>query len=195
MLIYLIRHGETVCNAEKRYQGALDTPLSEHGRAALRQAKCSPEQVYVSPLQRAAETAEILFPTAEKRTVPDLREMHFGRFEGRSYLEMEYDRDYRIWVDGGCAGSCPGGESRGEFAHRTCAAFRQLVDDALQTGEKLLVIVDLGGTQLAVLERWASQKRDYRQWNARPGAGYVLDAARWPETLELVGEVSYTKEI
>ena len=194
MLIYLIRHGETQCNAEKRYQGALDTPLSDHGRAALQQADFSPRRVYVSPLRRASETAEILFPTAEQVSVHGLREMHFGSFEGRSYLEMEHDRDYRNWVDGGCTGRCPGGESRSAFFERTCATFRDLVEEALGTGESLLVMIAHGGTQMAVMERWAFPRGDYWQWNAKPGAGYVLDTAHWPKKLDLVREVTFTRE-
>ena len=38
MLIYLLRHGLTAYNAEKRYQGQRDIPLSPAGRAQLRQA-------------------------------------------------------------------------------------------------------------------------------------------------------------
>ena len=37
MLIYLLRHGLTAYNAEKRYQGQRDIPLSPEGRAQLRQ--------------------------------------------------------------------------------------------------------------------------------------------------------------
>ena len=38
MLIYLLRHGLTAYNAEKRYQGQRDIPLSHAGRAQLREA-------------------------------------------------------------------------------------------------------------------------------------------------------------
>ena len=38
MLIYLLRHGLTAYNAEKRYQGQRDIPLSPEGRAQLRRA-------------------------------------------------------------------------------------------------------------------------------------------------------------
>ena len=48
MLIYLLRHGLTAYNAEKRYQGQRDIPLCPAGRAQLRQADLRPETVYIT---------------------------------------------------------------------------------------------------------------------------------------------------
>ncbi len=61
MLIYLLRHGLTAYNAEKRYQGQRDIPLSPRPRQ-LRQADLRPETVYITPLCRTRQTAEVLFP-------------------------------------------------------------------------------------------------------------------------------------
>ena len=196
VLIYLLRHGETAYNAEKRYQGVRDIPLSDAGRAKLRRADFSPRTVYVSPLCRARESASILFPTAAQTVVTGLREMCFGAFEGRNYEEMEHNPAYRAWVDGGCMGRCPGGESRVEFSERVCAAFERLADAAVRAGENTLVIAAHGGTQMAVLERYAVPRRDYYAWCAPNGGGYILCADRWQseKTLELVREVRYEKD-
>lgn len=83
MKVYLLRHGQTEYNVDKRYQGTRDIPLSEKGRAALRRADIEPDTVYVSPLCRAVDTARVLFPAARLVPVHDLREMCFGIFEGR----------------------------------------------------------------------------------------------------------------
>ena len=181
MLIYLIRHGETVWNAEKRYQGLTDIPLSDRGRALLRRADFSTERVYVSPLIRARETAAILFPEAEQVTVPDLREMDFGAFEGRTADEMADDPVYRAWVAGGCADRCPGGESLAEFSGRVWTAFSIL----LELEKERLVIVAHGGVQMAILDRCAEPHRDYFHWHAPCGGGFVLDGPK------LIGEVRY----
>ena len=196
VLIYLLRHGETAYNAEKRYQGVRDIPLSDAGRAKLRRADFSPRTVYVSPLCRARESASILFPTAAQTVVPGLREMCFGAFEGRNYEEMEHDPAYRAWVDGGCMGRGPGGESGAEFSERLCAALERLADAAVRAGENTLVIAAHGGTQMAVLERYAVPRRDYYAWCAPNGGGYILCADRWQseKTLELVREVRYEKD-
>ena len=181
MTVYLLRHGETEWNAQRRYLGRTDLPLSSKGREELVHADFSPKTVYVSPLCRTAETAEILFPEAERQIVVDFREMDFGAFEGRSAAEMAEDPEYRQWVDGGCVGPVPGGESRAVFAGRTCAAFAALLDGAVTAGEDRLVIVAHGGTQMAVMERFARPRQDYYTWLGPNGGGYVLDASRWEQ--------------
>ena len=57
MLIYLLRHGLTEYNAQKRYQGQRDIPLSPEGLAQLRRADIDPKVVYISTLQRTRQTA------------------------------------------------------------------------------------------------------------------------------------------
>lgn len=196
MKIELIRHGETALQREGRYQGWLDVPLSEEGRNALRPAARRVDTVYITPLRRTRETAELLFPTAALVPVEGLREMDFGAFEGRNYQEMADDPDYRAWVDGFCRGRCPGGECQAEFCDRVCAAFAGLVDDALARGDRELVIVAHGGTQMAVMERFAQPGRPYFDWHLGSAQGYVLDAEPWPAArrLRLIGQTDYTKD-
>lgn len=193
MLIYLIRHGETEYNAEKRYQGTRDIPLSDAGRAGLHKADFTPDALYVSPLTRARQTAEILFPGVAQIPVQDLREMCFGSFEGRNYIEMEHDPEYLAWVASNSETACPDGERKAEFCERTCKAFARVVDEALTKGVERLAIVAHGGTQMASLEQFARPARGYYDWCAGNGGGFVLDADRWntDRVLDLVGTVDY----
>ena len=183
MLIYLLRHGLTEYNAQKRYQGQRDIPLSAEGLSQLRRADIDPTVVYITPLQRTAQTARVLFPEAELVVVKDLQEMCFGSFEGKNYVEMEHDADYQAWV-------------QDDFSNRICNAFSALVDKALADGEELLVILAHGGTQMAAMERYALPRRDYYAWCGPNAGGYVLDAADWAEKrqLRLVKTVQYTKD-
>ena len=196
MLIYLLRHGLTAYNAEKRYQGQRDIPLSPAGRAQLRQADLRPETVYITPLCRTRQTAEVLFPGAKLVEVKDLQEMCFGSFEGRNFIEMEHDPDYRAWVNANCESPCPDGETKAVFSERVCRAFAALVDKALAEGEEILVILAHGGTQMAAMERYALPHADYYHWCAPNAGGYVLDAGDWAEqrVLHLLKTVQYTKE-
>ena len=175
MLVYLLRHGLTEYNAEKRYQGQRDIPLSAQGRAQLRRADIEPQVVYVSTLQRTQQTARVLFPCAKLVAVDGLKEMNFGSFEGRNYIEMEHDPDYLAWVAANCESQCPDGERKDEFSQRICTTVAALVDKALADGEPMLVILAHGGTQMAAMER--------------------LDARDWAEkrVLHLVKTVQYTK--
>ena len=196
MLIYLLRHGQTEYNAQKRYQGQRDIPLSPEGAAQLRRADFDPDVVYVSTLQRTSQTARILFPEAKLVPVDGLIEMCFGSFEGRNFIEMEHDPDYLAWVNANCESSCPDGETKAVFSERVCRAFAALVDRALADGEETLVILAHGGTQMAAMERYALPHADYYHWCAPNAGGYVLDAGDWAEqrVLHLLKTVQYTKE-
>lgn len=196
MLIYLLRHGLTEYNAEKRYQGQRDIPLSDAGRAQLCRADISPKTVYITPLCRTRQTAEVLFPDARLVEVDGLKEMCFGSFEGRNYIEMEHDPDYLAWVKSNCESPCPDGETKQQFSDRICRTFSTLVEKALADGEELLVILAHGGTQMAAMERYAIPHKDYYEWCGPNAGGFVLDAKDWTRThtLSLVKTVQYTKE-
>lgn len=184
--LYLLRHGLTQDNEENRYPGGQDLPLSPRGRARLGPAPWEPDRLYVSPLRRARETAAILFPRAAQMVVEDLREMDFGVFGGHTYEELIQNSDYVAWLDGTCQGPCPGGESKGEFCRRTCAAVERILD-AVQGEETAVAIVAHGGTQMAVLERFARPRQDYYAWHAPCGGGYWVEweQSAWKTTREL----------
>lgn len=87
--LVFVRHAETKSNAEKRYMGHLDSPLSERGIAqvaavAARLGKDSVSAVCTSDLGRAVTTAEAIAETCGVHLVPDarLRERHAGVFQG-----------------------------------------------------------------------------------------------------------------
>ncbi len=198
MKIYLLRHGRTAYNTERRYQGQRDIPLAPEGAAELREAGFSPRTVYVSRLRRAGETARVLFPAAAQEVVPGLEEIDFGSFEGRTADELETDPEYRAWIESGATLPCPGGESMRGFAERSCAAFEALLLRALRAGEDPLVIVAHGGTLCAVAERYAAPAGSYFEMMMPNGSGYLLeyDEALWraERKLRLLERVYYTKE-
>ena len=177
MTVTMIRHGETVWQADGRYQGVSDVPLSAEGAAKLRAAERLPARVFVTGLRRTSETAEILFPGVPQTAVPGLEEMDFGAFEGKSYRELDGDPAYQSWVDSGCETACPGGESKESFSRRVCAAFEELMDR--NAGQDELALVVHGGTIMAVLERFGRPERAYFDWHCGCGCGFRLDAGDW----------------
>lgn len=181
MLVYLIRHGKTAWNLEGRYQGRSDVPLCEAGKSALGPADFSPERVYISPMKRAEETAALLFPSAQRISVPGLEEMDFGAFEGKSFRELEDNPAYRAWVEGNCTTLCPGGEGREGFSQRVCAAFERL----MEREREQLVLVAHGGTQMAIMEKYGRPRRDYFAWQSPNGGGFLLEAEDWERKREL----------
>lgn len=178
MRLFVMRHGSTAGNAERRYVGRrTDEPLSAEGLRQCGRAGSLPDVdvVYVSSLQRALETARRCFPAAELRPAEGLEEYDFGVFEGLTAQEMENDPAYRNWVEGGCVGACPGGESRAQFVERTCATFERIVHEAARRGEERVVIVAHGGTIMAVFSSFAQQdgqQRDYFSWHVDTCEGY-----------------------
>lgn len=90
MKLYIIRHGETDWNNEKKLQGRSDIPLNDYGREladitseALKDITF--DVIYSSPLKRALETAEILKRNRNAELITDdrLKEMCFGTYEGQ----------------------------------------------------------------------------------------------------------------
>lgn len=85
----LIRHGITAWNAQRRFQGHTDTPLSEQGREQARRlaARLAGERIdaiVASDLSRALETARAIAAPhgIDVRTDARLRESNFGAWEG-----------------------------------------------------------------------------------------------------------------
>lgn len=183
MKVLILRHGKTDMNLRGRYQGRTDAPLCPEGEAELLRMGIHPnmKKVFVSPMRRAIRTAELCFPNAAQTVVPDLREMDFGSFEGKNYEEMAEDAEYRAWVDGMCRGKCPGGESMAEFIDRVCASFDAVIDQSIASEEKSIHIVAHGGTVMALLSRYGRPEKDYYDWYAPNGGGYVmkLDECTW----------------
>lgn len=104
--LHLIRHGLTRGNLEGLYVGGgTDLPLCDEGRQDLEVFKSrfvypAPDTVFTSPLARAVETADILFPAATHRlVVPQLREANFGVFEGRRMEDLVKDPEFARWMD------------------------------------------------------------------------------------------------
>ena len=103
--LHLIRHGLTQGNLDGRYIGSgTDLPLCEEGRAQLAQLKArfaypAAEVVFTSPLLRATQTAELLYPGVRTLPLQDLREMAFGVFENRPITELAADPAFAAWMD------------------------------------------------------------------------------------------------
>ena len=90
MELYIVRHGETLWNREKRLQGREDIELSEKGREVARLTgealmNTRIDKIFSSPLKRAYKTAQIVRMDRPIEIVRDdrLKEMSFGTSEGK----------------------------------------------------------------------------------------------------------------
>jgi len=133
--VLLLRHPQTTWNAAERYQGRLDSPLSDEGRAQI-QPVCRLfagdrlDAVYSSPLTRALSLAS---PIAEQTNAPlivdsRLAEMAQGPWEGLYLAEIQhsYPELYREWYNHPERFCFPGGESPSMVQHRAACVLRDI---------------------------------------------------------------------
>jgi broad specificity phosphatase PhoE len=165
MEIFFVRHGETEWNRKELLQGTTDVPLSETG---MLQAKETAKKlkgnefdaVYVSPLQRALQTAEILLGKKGGIVIEQrLRERHFGKFEGEAM------HTYNRHIENNPEFNPEQAETREEVKARVSDFF----NDCIRSGKKRILVVAHGGVFSAFLMQMfglsREKSRDYRLKN------------------------------
>jgi broad specificity phosphatase PhoE len=166
--VLLVRHAESTWNAQGRWQGHGDPPLSERGRhqaEALAQALAplAIEVLATSDLARAAETAAPLARALalEPLRVRALRELDVGLWCGLTRAEIA-GRDAAALARfdaGGEDARAGGGESRAELARRAGRAVAALLGD--HPGRRIAVVTHLG-----VIRALAGTELGHAEWRA-----------------------------
>ena len=118
----LIRHGETEFNKNHLIGGKTDVPLTEKGKEQAKSAreivaKYQYDAIITTPLLRAKETADILFPNLPKEIISDLRERDWGNFEGES---QQFQPPYEE--------TPPNGEAWQDFCERVVSALNDILN-------------------------------------------------------------------
>ncbi|OQA07625.1 MAG: Phosphoserine phosphatase 1 [Firmicutes bacterium ADurb.Bin373] len=150
--IYMIRHGETVWNVASKLQGHANVTLSDNGRrqAELLGRRLSGlkfDQFYASDLARAYETARIIAQyhnNQDIKTLQELREISFGRWEGFSINEIQglYPEEIKQWWKTPLQTRAPGGESLGDLVKRTVTVVKNIVES--RSGGNILLVTHGG---------------------------------------------------
>lgn len=155
MKAYLIRHGQSVWNAEHRWAGRADPPLTPEGMASAEELASSLRGVgfgwaVTSPLLRASQTAGVLcdrlsLPPAS--VVPDLAEREAGAWTGLTSDEIErrWPGQMDRWRGGGVV-EPPGSEPWPAFVARVVRALLGL----RAPGEAPLLVVAHKGVMRAL---------------------------------------------
>ena len=128
-MLYLVRHGKTAYNAERRLQGQMDIPLCYEGilqaeELSLRLQKegRSFGALYSSSLQRAKVTAGIIGRRMgiEPITVPGLEEIYFGKFQSHTFAEIAviYPEEFAAYSADREHCAPHGGETPGQVLER-----------------------------------------------------------------------------
>ncbi len=177
--IHLIRHGSTLANQEGRYIGCgTDLPLSAEGRKEIKALKedykyPSVPLVFSSPLLRAVQTAEILYPGREVITVDGMREYDFGDFDNKTAAELDGRPDYIAWASGQMP-SPPNGESSKDFTARVVLALNEIVRRMMAEEEHEAAVIMHGGAIMMLLAACGLPQRRMVEWTSENGMGYTI---------------------
>ena len=145
--VYLVRHGETQWNAERRIQGQSDSPLTEKGvqqawQVAERARTLGITHVITSDLGRTQQTARIIADACgcDVMIEPRLRELDMGVLEKRHIDTLTETEEgwRRTLVNGTEDGRIPEGESMQELSVRMHAALAECLK--LPAGSRPLLV-------------------------------------------------------
>lgn len=157
--LLLLRHGRTAYNAAGRFQGQVDVPLDDVGRAEVARvapliAARHPVQIISSDSTRAADTAEAIAALCRLQVGYDerLREIDVGGWSGLTLEEAAeaFPQEYADWSSGDRELlRRGGGETYGEVGERAYAAVEPRLDGP---SKELLVAVTHGGTARSLID-------------------------------------------
>ena len=146
--LMVVRHGETEWNAQQRFQGHGDSPLTPKGRSDIRALgrrlkNVAFERLISSDLGRTMQTAALIAEQTGHAIVsePLLRERHYGVMEGLTIPEIEsrYAESLRQLISGDPEAVIPEGESHRQHYERNIRFVEQFLDTHAG-GTALLVV-------------------------------------------------------
>jgi alpha-ribazole phosphatase len=144
--IYLLRHGTTDYN--KCYIGASDIDLSDAGKKEIKDiapfiATQKIEQVYCSPMRRCLQTQEQLRLPIGAKLEYNLREIDFGRWEGKDFAEIAASDPQLVtaWSQKAFRFTFPEGENTQDFIQRV----QQVTDKILSDNATNILLISHGG--------------------------------------------------
>lgn len=151
MRIYFVRHAEVIEEYQGRYNGHIDIPLSDKGKAdakelAKKLSYIRFDKAFCSDLLRARQTIEAFDLDCEVVYTDRLREKSWGRHEGMSFDEitkegLEY-RNFEQWIED------LDGEPLQEYAARIWEYFETVL--LKEKGENILVVTHAGVIKMLV---------------------------------------------
>ena len=201
--VILIRHGETDWNREGRYQGKIDVPLNERGRAQAIQLaeglKAIPfDAAWSSQLSRARVTAEVALGDSglEVREHKGLAEIDHGEWEGKLAAEVARDWPEQVaaWRKTPETVQMPGGETVQIVQDRAVAAMKEIV--AACAGQTVLVAAHDAVNKTLLC--WAAQAPLSRFWAFKQDSTAV-NALRFegagPPTILLCNSIAHTGKL
>jgi alpha-ribazole phosphatase len=163
MDIYLVRHGLTKWNVEKRYLGHTDEPLLFKERNKLNPLQNVLQNIkfdfyYSSDLKRCIETYHYLLPNNLVCLDSRLRELNFGDWEGLTYERLKNDLSYQEWLTDWVKKAPPNGETLQQLNDRIHSFFGELLTKQTPSFHKNVLIITHGGVIRSILQSFELTK-------------------------------------
>ncbi len=200
-LLVLVRHGQSIWNAEDRFTGWVDVPLSakgiEEARQAgrlLKEANYRFDVAYTSVLSRAEDTLKLMLEEmgVELPVIRDaaLNERMYGNLQGLNKQKMRDiygDHIVQLWRRSYDIPP-PGGEALKDTAERTIPFFERCIMGDIQQGKNVLVAAHGNSNRSIVMVLDNLSKEEVLQLNLDTGVPYVYE-------ITLDGKVQSKKEL
>ena len=200
--LVLVRHGETVFTAQRRYSGRGDVDLSATGEAQAAAAATrlatvvgTAAVVVTSPLTRCRRTAEAIasrLGPAPIEVEPDLIECDFGEWEGLTFAEVKqrWPAELDAWL-GSPDVAPPGGESFRAVSTRVSAVVSKLV--ATYPGQTVVVVSHVTPIKLMLRDALAASDLFLHRLFLDPAGISLVDL--WPDGGVAVRTVNDTSHL
>ncbi|WP_066059045.1 histidine phosphatase family protein [Robertmurraya korlensis] len=170
VVMALCRHGLTEANKKRAYLGWTDSPLCEPPPPLV----TSFEGYFTSDLGRCVSTLKALFPDVEPIQMSDLREMHFGDFEGFTFEELKDNEEYIKWLNDYKEIIVPNGESFQQFVRRVEIGWNRMIGKVKNNSWNSSFVVTHAGVIRHLLASYAPDERAYWDWNVSHDCYYEL---------------------
>jgi alpha-ribazole phosphatase len=169
--LYFLRHGDT--GLQGRYIGSTDAPLTDRGSEQVRKTAGVLQgkginKIICSPMLRCRQTLEQLDLPCTNQFSELLREIDFGRWEGKNFAEIvQIDKELvDSWVTEPDTFSFPGGESLGAFKNRV-ATFKTQLEKMVE--DNILVIAHGGIIRHLLCLLLGLDSEKYLVFDVKPG--------------------------
>lgn len=184
--LIVARHAESVASAKSVLNGDPSVPIGltaagrEHAKA-LGAKTGSVDLAAHTSFSRTRETAELAWPGAPTLVVPELNEIHFGRYEGTVWND-----GYADWVaTAGPEDDCPGGgESRVRALRRYARGFRLLLE---RDEERIALVAHGAQVRYLVLAREQAYPTPLLE-HIEPATPYTFSRAEFEAAIQLLEE-------
>lgn len=185
-ILVLVRHGESIWNAQDRFTGWVDVPLSDKGRAEAMAAgerlKGMPFDVaYTSALVRAQDTLSIMLQTmgVDLPVIRDaaLNERMYGDLQGMNKQRMREkfgDEIVHLWRRSFDIPP-PNGEALKHTAERTLPFFERAIMGDIAEGRNVLVVAHGNSNRSIVMKLDQLTNEQVLDLNLETGVPYLYE--------------------